>query len=828
MSIEQALLARSQPYMLAAKVRELLHAEVYKGCLPDLVALPVALEPLYQPLFGTDGPATEGSSETYVLDDPPPEPELLRLRIWLSPQQTCTWERSELFLKQLSHVRRRVAFEILGNQECTALQLLCSRDDLATVTTAFSSQFEQCALSPVSDDFMRDVAAQDWAGARFRDIYPPPPYSHLLTRPDELKRSPHATLIAGLTSITPPAMGFFQVAFAPVSPHHNWHRNVRTLLDLEFSAKLVGGVPGAHRFAQQMPSGDLKQMAMDLEEKAHTDKPFFAAALRVGVVNGGGCSSSWLESLSLVGSLLQHGGRPLRWVTDEAYHRHLAPDVIGRMFRAGLTHRSGFLVNSWELASLVHMPPREITECHQDAMALLETLPAEESLAQGTSIGVCPYAGTSRPVCIPPGIRGKHVHLIGRPGMGKSTTMEYMILHDVGLGHGVAVLDPHGRLVQRLLCLLPAAHAERVIFLDPGDPEWVPIWNPFRVRGPTDHSRIADDLVRAFKSFVTGWGDRLEHLLRHAIYAVLHLPRGSLLDVSDILRQKSDESRQLRSMVLRFVDNEVSRRFWRNDFDRYRSPDLAPPQHKLSKLLTAGSAALMLSQTETSFDLQDVMGSGKILLVDLSTVGPETREILGCFLLSLLHLTALGRGSLYAETQLPFHVYCDEAHRFLTDAVEDLIAETRKFNVSLVLAHQYMKQFALRKADALSSTGATIIFNIDTRDAQLLRKDLRGLVELEDLITLDVGEAVARIGTHVVRLKTHPPLDIPDGHCRDLIIAGSRSRYCRRAEEVRRAIRARSQRWHEPLPLLGAGGIGAGEGQDGAGSDGEELQYDVF
>ena len=469
------------------------------------------------------------------------------------------------------------------------------------------------------------------------------------------------------------------------------------------------------------------------------------------------------------------------------------------MFVSGTTHRPGFLMNSWELTSMAHVPPPEISAHVQTDTNALETLPSQEELMAGVPIGHCDCAGLRQPVCIPPGVRGKHVHLIGRSGMGKSTVIESMILHDVSKGHGVAVLDPHGRLVQRILGLLPAEHVDRVIYLDPGDPRWVPRWNPFRCGSDLEISRVADDLVRAFKSFVTGWGDRLEHLLRHAIYALLHLPGSCLFDVSNLLRPKSDESQHLRGEVLKVIDNTVAKLFWRHDFKNYNSTELSPAQHKLSKLLTSGTVSLMLSQSESGFDFREVMESGKILLVDLSKVGPEVREILGCFMLSLLHLTALGRGSASTDQRLPFHIYCDEAHRFMTDALEDLIAETRKFDVSLTVAHQYMSQFATRKSDALSSVGSTIIFNVDTKDAQHLRKDLRGLVDLEDLITLEIGQAIARIGTQVVRLATHRPLDIPEENCRDLIIAQSHAKYCRPAADVQRAIDTRSRRWQTPL-----------------------------
>jgi len=362
------------------------------------------------------------------------------------------------------------------------------------------------------------------------------------------------------------------------------------------------------------------------------------------------------------------------------------------------------------------------------------------------------------------------------------------------------VIDPHGTLVERLLALVPKEHADRVIYVDPGDPDWVPIWNPLQCRSALGPHRIADDLLGAFKSFMQGSGDRLEHLLRHALLALAQLPGTSLLDVSNLLRQKSSESEQLRDLIVKTTDSEVIRQFWAHDFKGYVGADIHPPQHKLSKLLTSGTASLMLSQTDSSFDLGEVMDTGKILLVDLSRLGTETRSILGCFFLSLLYLTALARRKPPSAELRPFHVYCDEAHMFLTDAIEDMIAQTRKYGVSLTLAHQYRRQFTdQHKADALSSVDTTVIFNVHASDARNLVQGLQGLVEVDDLITLDRGQAIARIGTHVVRLRTIAPRKIPEANCRDLIIQRSRERYCKQTPEVQRAIRRRHERWAAPL-----------------------------
>jgi hypothetical protein len=91
-----------------------------------------------------------------------------------------------------------------------------------------------------------------------------------------------------------------------------------------------------------------------------------------------------------------------------------------------------------------------------------------------------------------------------------------------------------------------------------------------------------------------------------------------------------------------------------------------------------------------------------------------------------------------------------------------------------------------------------MIFNVNALDAQHLIRGLRGLVEVDDLIALEVGQAVARIGTHVVRLRTLDPLKAPEVNYRDLIVQRCRERYCRPMREVQRAIRRRGERWAAP------------------------------
>jgi hypothetical protein len=817
MSIEQALLARAHSHVLAEKARAMVRAEAAKGCQPEIADDPLCLEPQYESIYASRPRAGDAPSLPGIPAPATAASDWTRLQVWISPDQPWDWKRSERFIKLLCGVSHRIGLEIIGNGRDIRFQLLCALSDRATVSTAFQAEFAHCELAPAP--FELGVETTGPPGPALRDFYPPPPYFELLTRPDELQTTLYAPIVQALSQIPPPGLGIYQVLFMPVAPDHDWHHNVERLLDLEFQVKLIGGLADRQRYSQQVPSGDLRRMAMDVETKAHDDKPFYAVALRAAVT-GLDHSTDALSALTTFQNLIQNGGRPLRWVTEADYANRLSAERIGRMLTFGEVYRPGFLANSWELTSLVHLPPLVITEPRRLPVVALETLPADPSLSVGTPIGICHYAGRAQPVCIPRGSRTSHVHLIGRTKQGKSTLLERIVLDDIEQGHGVAVLDPHGRLVDRLCGLIPDRHADRVIYADPGDPRQVLRWNPLNQRAVAclGAGRIADDILTAFKTFVDGWGDRLEHLLRHAIEGVMHLPGGSLFDVSNLLRKGSPEGEVLRKHILRATDSEAARLFWREDFGQYTRSDLAPPQHKLSKFLGSGPVSLMLSQPDSAFDLREVVDRGQILLVDLSTIGSGTREILGCFMLSLLHLTALSRSGRSDAERRPFHIHCDEAHRFVTDALEDLIAETRKFDVSLTLAHQFMSQFGRRKTGALSGVGSTLIFRVDAKDAQYLRKDLAGRVEVEDLVRLGLGQAIARIENEVVRVETPGPLPIPDTNGRDRIIAASKQRYYRPVDQVRRMIRHRADRWNasggftDPVPP----------------STDEEFVYDTF
>lgn len=811
MTPEQALIAQAGPYILASRTRALIENEICKGCTPLILPDTVALEPCYSPI---DIRREELSPKQvdYIFEPAPDAGDLIRHQVWVSPEWPFSWDRCELFLKQLLSVSHRVGLEMVGNHNKIAIYLLCHKEDIPILYTSFRSRIEHCAISRMKESPLSCLKERSGRSFRFHDYFPSPPYSHLLTRPDELKMSTYECAIAALSSIKPPGMGMYQILFQPVAHEHNWHRNIEILLDLEYVVKLVGNVGIVQRYAQQAPSGDLRQMAYDVETKAHNDKPLFAAAFRVAFL-GDDNAEEHMKSLDVFSNLFQHGGRPLNYLDETKYAKVLNEQQFIRMLLLGHTYRPGFLVNSSELAGLVHVPPASIAELFEDSLQLLEPIAdCKTMLDEGTPIGVCNITGADANVSIPLSLRMRHTHMIGSSGTGKSLLEQHMILDDIKKGYGLAVLDPHGDLVEELLYHIPKEFIDKVIYCDPGDPDWVPLWNPIERIPGQDIGRMTDDLVGVLKSFVTDWGDRMEHILRHAIFALLHISGTTLLDISDLLRKKSKESDLLRKLIVEAVDNEVAHKFWKHDFDAYRSDEFGPPKHKLSKLLVSGTVSLMLSQPHSAFSFRRIMDEGFIFLANLSKLGSEVREILGGFMLSIMHATALSRSDVPVASRRMFHIFIDEAHRFVTDSLEDIIAETRKYGVSMTLAHQYMRQFRKVKIDALTGVGTTIVFNIDMKDAAYLGKDFRKTASLEDFINLGVGEAIVRCGTDIVRTRTPGPLPIPEINYKDEIIKQSRLKYCKPVHEVLRMVRRRNDRANQPFtPLVPDQGNGEGE-----------------
>jgi hypothetical protein len=141
--------------------------------------------------------------------------------------------------------------------------------------------------------------------------------------------------------------------------------------------------------------------------------------------------------------------------------------------------------------------------------------------------------------------RRHHTYIIGRNGTGKSTLIANLVRQDF-IHHGLALLDPHGDLVEKLARSVPEARRSDLIYFNASDPASALAFNPLELTPSTPKPLVASGLIAVFKKiWPETWGPRLVYILRNVLLALLDLPGSTLLDVPRLL-----DDAEFRSYVL--------------------------------------------------------------------------------------------------------------------------------------------------------------------------------------------------------------------------------------------------------------------------------------
>jgi DNA helicase HerA-like ATPase len=214
--------------------------------------------------------------------------------------------------------------------------------------------------------------------------------------------------------------------------------------------------------------------------------------------------------------------------------------------------------------------------------------------------------------------RRGHMYIIGKTGTGKSTLIENMAISDIKEGQGLALIDPHGDLVENVLHFVPKRRIEDVIYFNPADIDYPIAFNPLERVHPDYHYLVASGLISVFKKIWSEfWGPRLEHILRNSILTLLDYPKSTLLDMPRLLTDK-----EFRNGVIQRITNQQVREFWLFEFEKYsawlRSEAISPILNKIGQFLASIPLRNIVGQKENSFDLRKAMDEGKILLVNLA------------------------------------------------------------------------------------------------------------------------------------------------------------------------------------------------------------------
>lgn len=431
--------------------------------------------------------------------------------------------------------------------------------------------------------------------------------------------------------------------------------------------------------------------------------------------------------------------------------------------------------------------------------------------------------------------RNRHMYVVGKTGTGKTNLFKNMIVQDIQNGEGVAVLDPHGDLVDDLLDFVPPERVEDVVYFDPADEEHPIGLNLLELEDVSQKNLLASGLLDAFKKhFIDiSWGPRLEYLLNNAILTLIEIPGTTLLGIVRLLSDKNYQK-----YITYKLKDPVLKDFWEKEYTqmmtnpRLITEAVAPIQNKVGRFLAPPTIRNILGQRTSSLDLGDILNSGKILLVNLSKgkIGEDNANLLGSLLISRINFTTMQRVAIPEEERKDFFVYADEFQNFAAGSFAAILSEARKYRLSLHLTHQYTAQIPESMQDAVfGNIGTIIAFSVGAPDAKLLEPEFAPYFTAEDLIALDKYHIYLKLMIDGMTSRPFSAVTIPppEGrqYQRDAAIVYSREKYGRDAKEIREKIGRWSEREFdfgmaiaeekrargEPIPKIEVGEILEGE-----------------
>jgi hypothetical protein len=395
--------------------------------------------------------------------------------------------------------------------------------------------------------------------------------------------------------------------------------------------------------------------------------------------------------------------------------------------------------------------------------------------------------------------RQRHMYVVGKTGMGKSTLLENMAAQDIQNGEGVAFIDPHGSAAETLLEYVPEHRVKDVVYFAPFDLDHPVSFNVMEDVGPDKRHLVVSGLMSTFKKiWVDAWSARMEYILTNALLALIEYPDTTLLSVNRLFVDKN-----YRKQVVEYIKDPAVKAFWTDEFanytDRFAAEALPAIQNKIGQFTGNPLIRNIIGQPHSSFDIRKLMDEKKILIMNLSKglIGETNANLLGSMLTTRIYLAAMSRADLAVEEMkhMPnFYFYVDEFQSFANATFANILSEARKYHLNLIIAHQYIEQMEEDVRNAVfGNVGTTVAFRVGPFDAEVLETVFAPRFEAADLVNLGFAQIyltlmIDGIGSQPFSAQTLPPIAQPPVSCRDMVIQASRTLYAKNRDEVEKLV----------------------------------------
>lgn len=405
--------------------------------------------------------------------------------------------------------------------------------------------------------------------------------------------------------------------------------------------------------------------------------------------------------------------------------------------------------------------------------------------------------------------RLKHMYVIGKTGMGKSTLLENMAIQDIQNGNGMAFIDPHGGTAEKLLEYVPEHRIKDVIYFAPFDIDYPISFNVMEDIGAEKRHLVVSGLMSAFKKLFgeESFSDRMQYILQNTILALLEYPGATMLGINKMLADK-----EYRNKVIANITDPSVKSYWVKEYagytERFAAEAIPAIQNKIGQFTSNPLIRNIMGQEKSSFDFRDVMDKGKIIIINLSKgkVGEGNANLIGSMIITKIYLAAMSRADRGESdlAKLPnFYLYVDEFQSFANKSFADILSEARKYKLNLTIAHQYIEQMGEEVRDAVfGNVGTMITFRVGAFDAEVLEKEFAPTFMATDLVNLGFAQIYLKlmidgVSSQPFSATTLPGIARPEFTFKDQVLESSREQFARKREDVEKGI----SDWHDSTTI---------------------------
>ncbi|MDO8183809.1 MAG: type IV secretion system DNA-binding domain-containing protein [bacterium] len=397
--------------------------------------------------------------------------------------------------------------------------------------------------------------------------------------------------------------------------------------------------------------------------------------------------------------------------------------------------------------------------------------------------------------------RSRHMYVIGKTGMGKSTLLENLAIQDIKNGEGLCFIDPHGGTADKLLDYVPEERIKDVLYFAPFDLDNPIAFNVMEDIGVDKRHLVLSGLMSAFKKLFgeESFSDRMQYILQNTILALLEYPDATMLGINKMLSEK-----EYRNKVIANIKDPSVKSYWTKEYagytERFAAEAIPAIQNKIGQFTSNPLVRNIIGQSKSTFDFRQMMDEKKILIINLSKgrLGETNANLLGSMIITKLYLSAMSRADTEAKVlaKLPsFFLYVDEFQSFANESFADILSEARKYKLALTIAHQYIEQMPEEvRAAVFGNVGTTICFRVGPFDAEVLEKVFFPTFTVEDLVNLGrfqmyLSLMIDGVGSPPFSATTIPPIVQLGPSFKDDILIHSRAKYGKPRAEVEETIK---------------------------------------